>query len=374
MPKLVLENQPERKAPTEERPSAKIELKADKAKVLPSKVGRKEDLSKDPLTEETSHNSEKSAAEEIAAFLGKEHLFETSFASRVREKPSFAPENFVFQPLDSLMNYRMKPISPQKEHTYVKPSCFWSPLQIKADNSQELKRETLKESKTHCNTPVQQDLIDLQTPPRFQEILDKAKDLIRTTIGQIRLLISERFKQFEGLVNDCEYKSDQKKITCMDLDGFGDMVNFQVEHVNKKFEKLSKLQESEWQEKKYHNPKSYLAKKKAVPAEKCKSKQDDAARTSARSRLAALKASMREKLKQEDPPLEIVAPMVPKAKEIDKIVFDAELSHSQPSVCLKRLYIANQKIQLNTKHLGIRNEIFLKETGPIYVPTLLLYH
>ncbi|XP_068947909.1 disks large-associated protein 5-like isoform X1 [Petaurus breviceps papuanus] len=393
MPKLASENQPEMKAPSEERPPPKTGLTANKAEVLPSKVGGKGDCSKDLLTEETSHNSEKSPTEEIAEFLGKEHLFETSFASQVREKPSFAPENFVFQSLDSLMNYRMKPISPQKKHTYVEPSCFWSPLQIKADNAQELKGETSKESKAHCNTPVEQDLIDLQTPPRSQEILDKdhllnkngdtntnsdnlplnarvplleinehqaappqrdvpyfrnilqleterltgfcyewekklildipddAKDLIRTTVGQTRLLISERFKQFEGLVNDCEYKSDQKKITCMDLDGFWDMVNFQVEDVNKKFEKLSKLQESEWQEKNTIIQK--VIRKKAVPAEKCKSKQDDAARTAARSRLAALKASMREKLKQEDPPLEIVAPMVPKAKEIDKIVFDA---------------------------------------------------
>ncbi|XP_036603990.1 disks large-associated protein 5 [Trichosurus vulpecula] len=392
-PKPVSENQPERKAPTEERPPPKIELKADKVKDLPSKVGVKEDCSKDPLTEGPSHDFEKSPTEEIAEFLGKEYLPETSFTSQVREKPSFAPENFMFQPLDSLMNYRMKPISPQKEHTFVELSCFWSPLQIKDDNFQESKKETLKESKTHCNTPAQQDLIDWQTPPRSQEILDKdhlsnkngetktnsddlplnahiplleineyqvappqhdvpyfrnilqseterltgfchewekklildipddAKDLIRTTVGQTRLLISERFKQFEGLVNDCEYKSGQKKITCMDLDGFWDMVNFQVEDVNNKFEKLSKLQESEWQEKNTISQK--VIRKKAVPVEKCKSKQDGAARTAARSRLAALKASMRERLKQEEPSFEVVAPVVSKAKEIDKIVFDA---------------------------------------------------
>ncbi|XP_072486091.1 disks large-associated protein 5 isoform X2 [Notamacropus eugenii] len=388
MPKLVSENRAERKARTEERAPPKIELKADED--LPSNVGEKDDCLRTPLTEGSSHKSEKSPTEEIAEFLGKECLPETHFASQMREKSSFAPENFVFQPLDSLMNYRMKPISPQKEHTYMEPS-FWSPLQIKDD--QESNRETLKENKTHCHTPAQQDLIDLQTPPRCQEILDKdhlsnkngetktnsdnlplnahiplleinehqaappqrdvpyfrnilrseterltglchewekkltldipddAKDLIRTTVGQTRLLINERFKQFEGLVNDCEYKSGQKEITCMDLDGFWDMVNFQVEDVNRKFEKLSKLQESEWQEENTISQK--VIRKKAVPVEKCKSKQDDAARTAARSRLAALKASMREKLKQEEPPFEIAAPMVSKAKEIDKIVFDA---------------------------------------------------
>nr|XP_020846808.1 disks large-associated protein 5 isoform X3 [Phascolarctos cinereus] len=409
MPKLVSENQPERKTPTEERPPPKIELKAEKVKDLPSKVGEKEDCSKDPLTEGPSNNFGKSPTEEIAEFLGKEYLPETNFASQVREKSSFAPENFVFQPLDSLVNYGMKPISPQKEHTYVELSCFWSPLQIKNDNSQGSERETLKESKPHCNSPVQQDLIDLQTPPRSQEILDKdhlsnksggtktssdnlplnahiplveilehqaapphdvpyfrnilqseterltgccnewekkltldipddAKDLICTTVGQTRLLISERFNQFEGLVNDCEYKSGQKKITCMDLDGFWDMVNFQVEDVNKKFEKLSKLQESEWQEENTISQK--VIRKKAVPVEKCKSKQDDAARTAARSRLAALKASMKEKLKREEPTFEIVAPVGSKAKEIDKIVFDAGFFRIESPV---KSFSANRK-------------------------------
>lgn len=55
-----------------------------------------------------------------------------------------------------------------------------------------------------------------------------AKDLIRTTIGQTRLLIAERFKQFEGLVDNCEFKRGEKETTCTDLDGFWDMVNFQV--------------------------------------------------------------------------------------------------------------------------------------------------
>ncbi|XP_044517841.1 disks large-associated protein 5 [Gracilinanus agilis] len=389
MPKLISENKPERKASTEERPPPKIEVKADKEKILPSKAGGEENSSKDALTE--GHSFKKSPSEEIAEFLGKEYIPDTNVASQVRKKYSFAPENFLFQPPDSLVNYRIKLISPQRE--YVAPNCFWSPLEVKDDHSQESKREVLKENKADYNASTQPDLIDLQSPPKPLEILhkdclsnkngdtttnsdnlslntqtplleinehqaappqhdvpyfrnilqseterltgfchewemklaldipDDAQDLIRTTIGQTRLLISERFKQFEGLVNDCDYNCGQKKITCMDLDGFWDMVNFQVEDVNKKFEKLSKLQESEWQEKNTINQK--VIRKKAVPVEKCKSKQDDAARTAARNRLAAIKASMKEKIKQEEPTLEIAVPGVSKAKEIDKIVFDA---------------------------------------------------
>lgn len=55
-----------------------------------------------------------------------------------------------------------------------------------------------------------------------------AKDLVRTTIGQTRLLMAERFKQFEGLIDNCEFRRGEKETTCTDLDGFWDMVNFQV--------------------------------------------------------------------------------------------------------------------------------------------------
>lgn len=67
--------------------------------------------------------------------------------------------------------------------------------------------------------------------PRFSVFffwLLPAKDQIRTTVGQTRLLIGERFKQFEGLVDNCEFKRGEKETTCADLDGFWDMVNFQV--------------------------------------------------------------------------------------------------------------------------------------------------
>jgi len=51
---------------------------------------------------------------------------------------------------------------------------------------------------------------------------------IRTTIGQAELLMAERFKQFAGLVDNCEFGTGQKEVTCSDLQGFWDMVYFQV--------------------------------------------------------------------------------------------------------------------------------------------------
>ncbi|NXG16289.1 DLGP5 protein, partial [Grallaria varia] len=129
------------------------------------------------------------------------------------------------------------------------------------------------------------------------DIPEDAKDLIRTTVGQTRLLIGERFKQFEGLVDNCEFKQGEKETTCTDLDGFWDMINFQVEDVNKKFDNLKKLRDNNWQP--LDVPSKAVAKKKAVPGGVPKAKLEAAARAAARSRLASVKTAMREKMKHE---------------------------------------------------------------------------
>jgi len=51
---------------------------------------------------------------------------------------------------------------------------------------------------------------------------------IRTVIGQAELLMAERFKQFAGLVDNCEFGTGQKEVTTDDLQGFWDMIYFQV--------------------------------------------------------------------------------------------------------------------------------------------------
>nr|XP_015215003.1 PREDICTED: disks large-associated protein 1-like [Lepisosteus oculatus] len=57
---------------------------------------------------------------------------------------------------------------------------------------------------------------------------EEVQDLIRTTVGQAHLLMAERFQQFGGLVDDCEFGRGEKETTCTDLEGFWDMVYFQV--------------------------------------------------------------------------------------------------------------------------------------------------
>lgn len=51
---------------------------------------------------------------------------------------------------------------------------------------------------------------------------------IRTTIGQAELLMTQRFKQFSGLIDNCEFKTSEKEITRTDLQGFWEMIYYQV--------------------------------------------------------------------------------------------------------------------------------------------------
>jgi len=51
---------------------------------------------------------------------------------------------------------------------------------------------------------------------------------IRTTVGQAQLLMKQRFKQFSGLIDNCEFGTGEKATLCTDLQGFWDMIYFQV--------------------------------------------------------------------------------------------------------------------------------------------------
>jgi disks large-associated protein 5 len=90
--------------------------------------------------------------------------------------------------------------------------------------------------------------------PSITALLSGAQDeeaivgQVRTTIGQGRLLMNRkgRFEQFSGLVDNCENNRGEMKTTVMDLQGFWDMVYFQVEDVDRKFVDLEKLEAVGW--------------------------------------------------------------------------------------------------------------------------------
>lgn len=77
-------------------------------------------------------------------------------------------------------------------------------------------------------------------------ISDIAEGELRCVIGQGRLVMAERFAQFSGLVDNCEFKQGEKETTCMDLKGFWEMIYFQVEDVDRKFAKLEMVEKNGW--------------------------------------------------------------------------------------------------------------------------------
>ncbi|XP_010076562.1 PREDICTED: disks large-associated protein 5 [Pterocles gutturalis] len=351
-------------------------VKPDITEVIPSKheVGKKAQA--DPAMKDSAADSKHSVLTEFQTSAEN-----TSPPGRPRTR-SFAPQNFVFQPLNGLATYKVTPMTPSRANAFLTPNAFWdfskSPVNIIEKSSETKAQEpdlksqisragrgiqeqqttpSLKGAKASESdektsiqrsneTTVSTDVTALEMKsddireqehdvPYFRNILrseteklmsqclqwdgkleldipEDAKDLIRTTVGQTRLLIAERFKQFEGLVDNCEFKRGEKETTCADLDGFWDMVNFQVEDVNKKFDNLKKLQDNGWQP--LDVPSKAIVKKKTVPNGVSKPKLGAAGRTAAQNRLAAIKAALRDQAKHDG---------AADCTQVEKVVFEA---------------------------------------------------
>jgi len=98
------------------------------------------------------------------------------------------------------------------------------------------------------------------------DISDDIQGEIRSVIGQGRLVMAERFGQFSGLVDNCEFKRGEKETTCTDLMGFWEMIYFQVKDVDKKFEKLSEIESNNWTEVVKQVARKKMVKKPTVAA------------------------------------------------------------------------------------------------------------
>lgn len=85
------------------------------------------------------------------------------------------------------------------------------------------------------------EVLDGQTLSSEIESHEELLGLIRTTIGQARLLMSQRFKQFSQLIDDCQNQTGQHPTRLTDLSGFWDMISYQVEDVRVKFKRLDTL-------------------------------------------------------------------------------------------------------------------------------------
>uniref|UniRef100_H0XS42 Uncharacterized protein n=1 Tax=Otolemur garnettii TaxID=30611 RepID=H0XS42_OTOGA len=292
---------------------------------------------------------------------------------KMKGKNSFAPQHFMCQPLDGLKTYQVTPMTPRNPDAFLISSYTWISWKTEDDKTQKAKeRHFGTKCKMSATQRVQQDSDKLQHllgsltvfndskaitkksngllvtevsslemkegqisqlqhhVPYFRNTLhseietlrqaafgekklemdlpDDAKDLIFTAVGQIRLLMKERFKQFEGPVNDCEYKRGAQIW----------MISFQIEHVNKKVNNLTKLEECGWQNNNNASKKNF--RKKIILGIVSKPKRDDGGRIAGRNCLAVIKIAMRDKIKQEEH-AETAASVIP--KEVDKIVFGA---------------------------------------------------
>ncbi|KAG7325213.1 hypothetical protein KOW79_011529 [Hemibagrus wyckioides] len=132
---------------------------------------------------------------------------------------------------------------------------------------------------------------------RFDDssIPEEMRDRMRTAVGQARLLMKERFGQFSGLVDDCDFGRGEKITTCTDLQGFWDMVYFQVEDVDKKFNTLKMAEARGWQEEIKPVTRQKKVVKQKPPAAGGKPGAGAGASAAAKSRLAAVKAAMKAK-------------------------------------------------------------------------------
>ena len=71
---------------------------------------------------------------------------------------------------------------------------------------------------------------------------------IRNAVGKARLLMGAkgRLMQFTTLVSDCENKTGEQTLLLSDLQGFWDMVSFQVDDCYFMFATLEKLRGNNW--------------------------------------------------------------------------------------------------------------------------------
>ena len=77
---------------------------------------------------------------------------------------------------------------------------------------------------------------------------EEVEGKIRATIGKANILMNRkgRFHQFQDLINNCEFNLGEKKTTCTDLQGFWEMIYFQVEGISKDFSDLDEIEKNQW--------------------------------------------------------------------------------------------------------------------------------
>jgi len=92
---------------------------------------------------------------------------------------------------------------------------------------------------------------------RVNDIGDEIDEINETKEGEIHVMIGKaniilgkkgRLQQFKELIRNCEFGLGEKETTCLDLQGFWEMINVHVDEIKNGFVQLSKLEENGWKQ------------------------------------------------------------------------------------------------------------------------------
>jgi len=92
---------------------------------------------------------------------------------------------------------------------------------------------------------------------RSHDICNEIAEINETKEGEIHVMIGKaniilgkkgRLQQFKDLIRNCEFGLGEKKTTCLDLQGFWEMINVHVDEIKRGFVQLSKLEENGWKQ------------------------------------------------------------------------------------------------------------------------------
>lgn len=126
-------------------------------------------------------------------------------------------------------------------------------------------------------------------------LLNNLRNLKIVYIGQTRLLMKEKFKQFSELIVVAEKAINKEtineKVTLDDLQGFWDLISIQIEDMNNKFVHLEKLELNNWRPVQDTCSAGVTHAKKKFRKAVSKTKDD-----AARKRLTAAKQAMKSRL------------------------------------------------------------------------------
>ncbi|KAG7491486.1 hypothetical protein MATL_G00004020 [Megalops atlanticus] len=299
--------------------SADPHPEAEEAKTEEQTVGMEEQAVR---VEEQTVGIEEQTAKAEEQTIGTEE--QTTKVEEPPALPSFAPQGFVFQAPSGLKPFQPVPLTPRSADAFLTPSysgvppaLVFSPVAPQRSVEPPLPSPPPPQAPLSPSGP-QEPQHDV---PYFRSVLvsetdrlnglceqwevrtedlsipEESRDRIRTAVGQARLLMKERFAQFEGLVDDCDLGRGEKVTTCTDLQGFWDMVYYQVDDVIRKFDALKEAETRGWQEERKPPPRPKKAVKKLPPTAAAgkTGAGGGASAAAAKSRLAAVKAAMKAK-------------------------------------------------------------------------------